>query len=234
VQAGDIVIYSDACPTAPEVLMAKEIHATFLEKYQNILRQLQLRALVPQLDQKNYWANETIKDDLQAIFTYILGGKSTTWDESLRKKYRFLIEADEFNRHFLYLDVDHAIILNAELDHSDIYENEEVYLQTYVQFIHKVKQNVFAITDYGHHPTEINAVYQAMRAKYPEKKLVAIFQPHQARRVLQFRKEFASTMQQFDEVTIYDIYAARENLEELLHSYPIPGADHGVDSIDEL
>ena len=103
---------------------------------------------MPQLGQKNYRANFDnvgIKNDLQQIFSYIFSGKTATRDESLRKKWRFLIEADEFNRHFLYLDVDHAIILNAELDHSDIYADESTYLKTYVQFIHKVKQRVFAI-----------------------------------------------------------------------------------------
>ena len=61
-----------------------------------------------------------------------------------------------------------------------------------------------------------------MKEKYPERKLIAIFQPHQARRVLQFRRQFASTMQQFNEVFIYNIYAARENLEELLANFPLP------------
>ncbi|MEI7478028.1 MAG: Mur ligase family protein [bacterium] len=106
-----------------------------------------LGALVPQLGQKNYWANPNITPDLQSIFTYILTGKSSEWDESLRKKYRFVIEADEFNRHFLLLDVDHAIILNAELDHSDIYPNEAVYLEAFVAFVHKVKHGIFAIHD---------------------------------------------------------------------------------------
>jgi UDP-N-acetylmuramate--alanine ligase len=58
--------------------------------------------------------------------------------------------------------------------------------------------------------------------KYPEKKLIAIFQPHQARRVLQFWEEFTNVMKQFDEVIIYDIYAARENIETLLQEYSIP------------
>ncbi|MEI7478027.1 MAG: cyanophycin synthetase [bacterium] len=75
-------------------------------------------------------------------------------------------------------------------------------------------------TDYGHHPTEINAVYQAMRAKYPHKRLIAIFQPHQARRVLEFWDDFTKTISQFDESLIYNIYAARENLLDLLETFP--------------
>lgn len=104
-----------------------------------------LGALVPQLDNKNYWLNMKAKDDIKSIFEHILHGKQTERDESLRKKYRFVIEADEFNRHFLYLDVDHAIVLNVELDHSDVYKNEEVYFEAYHQLGNKTKKNIRVI-----------------------------------------------------------------------------------------
>ena len=91
-----------------------------------------------------------------------------------------------------------------------------------MELLKKYDNGTLLYSDYGHHPTEINTVYHAMKEKYPNKKLIAIFQPHQARRVLQFRHQFASTMQQFDEVIIYNIYAARENLDELLATFPLP------------
>jgi UDP-N-acetylmuramate--alanine ligase len=61
-----------------------------------------------------------------------------------------------------------------------------------------------------------------MREKYPTKKLTVIFQPHQVRRVLEFRDAFKNTIAQFDERIIYSIYAARENLETLLSQFLIP------------
>ncbi len=100
---------------------------------------------MPQLDNKNYWLNHNAKDDIKKIFEYILDGKQTAWDESLRKKYRLVIEADEFNRHFLYLDTDYAIVLNAELDHSDIYKNDDEYFEAFHKFGTKVKKNIRAI-----------------------------------------------------------------------------------------
>lgn len=74
-------------------------------------------------------------------------------------------------------------------------------------------------TDYGHHPTEINAVYHAMRDKYADKKLVAIVQPHQMRRVLEFREEWIRVLKQFDTLYIYPIYAAREDIAILLKEF---------------
>lgn len=56
-----------------------------------------------------------------------------------------MIEADEFNRHFLYLDVDYALVLNAELDHSDIYANDAIYFEAFHQFGNKAKKNIRAI-----------------------------------------------------------------------------------------
>lgn len=104
-----------------------------------------LGALVPQLNNRNYRINTSAKDDIKKIFEYILDGKQADRDESLRKKYRFVIEADEFNRHFLYLDVDHALVLNAELDHSDIYKNDDEYFEAFHQFGNKVKKNIWSI-----------------------------------------------------------------------------------------
>jgi UDP-N-acetylmuramate--alanine ligase len=61
-----------------------------------------------------------------------------------------------------------------------------------------------------------------MREKYPTKKLTVIFQPHQVRRVLEFRDAFKNTIAQFDDRIIYSLYPARENLDALLAEFPIP------------
>lgn len=104
-----------------------------------------------------------------------------------------------------------------------------------MELLQELPSGALLYSDYGHHPTEIHAVYEAMREKYPTKKLIAIFQPHQARRVLQFWEQFTDTMKQFDETIIYNIYVARENLEELLQEYPIPDHQDGhLTSIDQL
>lgn len=66
------------------------------------------------------------------------------------------------------------------------------------------------IDDYAHHPTEINAVHQAVRELYPNKKVLAIFQPHLFSRTKDFADAFASSLSQFDKVLLLDIYPARE------------------------
>lgn len=66
------------------------------------------------------------------------------------------------------------------------------------------------IDDYAHHPTEIDAVHQAVRELYPNQKVLAIFQPHLFSRTKDFIDGFAKSLSAFDEVILLDIYPARE------------------------
>lgn len=63
--------------------------------------------------------------------------------------------------------------------------------------------------DYGHHPTEIKAVYEAMKKKKYNRSWV-VFQPHTYSRTKNLLNDFASALVGFDNIIITDIYAARE------------------------
>jgi len=66
------------------------------------------------------------------------------------------------------------------------------------------------IDDYAHHPTEIKAVYQAVKQLYPTDKILAVFQPHLFSRTQDFVQDFANNLAQFNELLLLDIYPARE------------------------
>ena len=72
------------------------------------------------------------------------------------------------------------------------------------------EEKLVYIDDYAHHPTEINAVHQAVRELYPGKKIIAAFQPHLFSRTKDFIDDFAVSLSQFDEILLLDIYPARE------------------------
>jgi UDP-N-acetylmuramate--alanine ligase len=79
------------------------------------------------------------------------------------------------------------------------------------RFSYQIKtSSMVYIDDYAHHPTEINAVHQAVRELYPGQKVLAIFQPHLFSRTKDFADDFAKSLSQFDEVVLLDIYPARE------------------------
>ena len=72
------------------------------------------------------------------------------------------------------------------------------------------EEKLVYIDDYAHHPTEINAVHQAVRELYPNKKIIAAFQPHLFSRTKDFIDGFATSLSQFDEILLLEIYPARE------------------------
>lgn len=63
--------------------------------------------------------------------------------------------------------------------------------------------------DYGHHPTEVEAVAKAMSAKKYNKSWV-VFQPHTYSRTKNLLDDFAKALSNFDNIIVLDIYAARE------------------------
>lgn len=79
------------------------------------------------------------------------------------------------------------------------------------RFSYKIKTDkLVLIDDYAHHPTEISAVHQAVREMYPNKQVLAVFQPHLFSRTRDFAEEFASSLSEFDTIFLLDIYPARE------------------------
>jgi UDP-N-acetylmuramate--alanine ligase len=68
---------------------------------------------------------------------------------------------------------------------------------------------VLVIDDYGHHPTEIEAVLAAARTSL-DRRLVVAFQPHRYSRTQQLMDEFGAALREADEIVLTDIYAASE------------------------
>jgi len=66
------------------------------------------------------------------------------------------------------------------------------------------------IDDYAHHPTEIAATLAGARARYPERRIWAVWQPHTYSRTQTLFLEFARAFKDADEVIVTEVYAARE------------------------
>jgi UDP-N-acetylmuramate--alanine ligase len=68
--------------------------------------------------------------------------------------------------------------------------------------------------DYAHHPTEIMATLEGARARYPEARIWAVWQPHTYSRTKTLFMDFARAFQDADEVIVTEVYAAREPKED--------------------
>ncbi len=73
------------------------------------------------------------------------------------------------------------------------------------------------VDDYGHHPRELAASFAALRAVWPEQRLVVAFQPHRYTRTRDLFEDFAEVLSQCDALVLCEVYAANEA--------PIAGAD---------
>lgn len=67
------------------------------------------------------------------------------------------------------------------------------------------------VNDYAHHPAEIQAVVQTARRRFPDRRLVVAFQPHQFQRTLYLLDSFAEALAAADTTLVSEIYGARES-----------------------
>ncbi len=66
------------------------------------------------------------------------------------------------------------------------------------------------VDDYGHHPTEVAANIKAVRAGWPNKRLVMIYQPHRFSRTKDLYEDFVDVLSRVDLLLLLDVYAAGE------------------------
>lgn len=77
--------------------------------------------------------------------------------------------------------------------------------------------DIMLVDDYGHHPREVDMVIQAVRAGWPERRLVMLYQPHRFSRTRDLYEDFVRVLSQVDTLVLLDVYSAGEVV--------IPGAE---------
>lgn len=143
---------------------------------------------------------------------------------------------NEFYYNFtLPLAGDHAILNALGVIALCHYEGvDAATIQEGLSSFHGVKRR-FSITevsgqivvdDYAHHPTEIRATIQTARQKFPDREIVAVFQPHTFTRTAALLDDFADSLEAADLVYLCDIFSsAREKsgnltIKELIDKIP--------------
>ena len=76
---------------------------------------------------------------------------------------------------------------------------------------------VMLVDDYGHHPREVEMVIRAVRAGWPERRLVMLYQPHRYSRTRDLYEDFVRVLSGVDTLLLLDVYSAGEA--------PITGAE---------
>ncbi len=79
------------------------------------------------------------------------------------------------------------------------------------RFDFKIKnEHTVFLSDYAHHPSEIEQSIRSIRELYADKKITVVFQPHLYSRTRDFYRDFADSLSLADEVILTEIYPARE------------------------
>lgn len=76
-------------------------------------------------------------------------------------------------------------------------------------------QGIMVVDDYAHNPIKVAAVLRAAKECWPDRRVVAVFQPHRFTRTKTTYRRFAQAFQDADDLLITEIYPADEE--------PIPG-----------
>ena len=95
-----------------------------------------------------------------------------------------------------------------QLDPNELAQQFRTFSGVKRRFSEKVINGVTVIDDYAHHPSEIRATLDAARQKYPDKEVVAVFQPHTFTRTIALLEEFASVLSLADHVYLCEIFAS--------------------------
>ena len=103
---------------------------------------------------------------------------------------------------------------------------------------HKVGEATI-IDDYAHHPSEIKATLDAARQKYPDKEIVAVFQPHTYSRLQAYLTEFGQSLTAADQLYVTPIFGSIREAAGQISSADliklVPGSKAiDLDSIDQL
>lgn len=77
--------------------------------------------------------------------------------------------------------------------------------------------SVTLVDDYGHHPTEVEAVIRAAQSAWPGRRIVMLYQPHRYSRTRDLYEDFVRVLSEVDTLLMMDVYSAGEA--------PVPGAD---------
>lgn len=110
-----------------------------------------------------------------------------------------------------------AVITVAKIEglpYEEVNQNLRCFHGAKRRFTEEVIGKNIIIDDYAHHPNEVQATIEAIKQKYPEKKLIAIFQPHTFTRTKEFAKDLAKVFKTTDECYILPIHPAREKQED--------------------
>ena len=145
-------------------------------------------------DKYDYYMANLESDQYGSSFDFMFRGK---------KLYHYELP---FVAEYLLIDVMGVLSL-ADYLGFDYKETEQALLEYHGpkrRYVVEEYKNTIFVDDYAHHPTEVKVTLEASRKRFPDRKIIAIFKPHRASRVLYFANQFKDALEVADEVYLLD------------------------------
>ena len=145
-------------------------------------------------DRNDYYPENVVSDSKSSSFDLVFRGK---------KLYHYEVP---FVGDHLLIDILGVLSLadNMGFDHEKVEEALCGYVGPKRRYIIEEYKDTIFVDDYAHHPTEVGVTIEASKKRYPDRKIIAIFKPHRASRVLFFAKKFKEALEKADEVYLLD------------------------------
>ena len=169
----------------------------------------ELRKLTAKVPVYYYGVNDT--DDIQAR-NVKRTTKGSNFDVYIDDEFIGNFEIQLFGEHNVLNSL--AVIAVAHFEKVDMDDLRKELLSfqgVKRRFSERKVADMTIIDDYAHHPSEIKATIDAARQKYPDKELIAVFQPHTFTRTIALMDDFAKSLNLADKVYLTNIFgSARE------------------------
>jgi len=136
----------------------------------------------------------------------------TSFDVYLRDDFYGTFLIPGFGRHHVLNALSVIAICQYEgLSKEDVAERLATFGGVKRRFSESEFGTQILVDDYAHHPKEISATIESARKKYPDRQVVAIFQPHTYTRLKSFMDDFATSLREADVTYLCEIFgSARE------------------------
>lgn len=170
-----------------------------------------VRSIIPQIERRTLTYGLTPQADVRATDVEV---------EQFHSTFTVLHDGDALGEIRLKAPGEHnvknalaavAVGLELDIDFKYIKSGLERFEGVFRRFQLKTeKDGVMVIDDYAHHPTEVQATLNAARKGWPNRRIVAVFQPHLYSRTRDLFKEFGSSFFDAEVCVITDVYPSRE------------------------
>jgi UDP-N-acetylmuramate--alanine ligase len=200
-----------------------------------------IRSVSNKINKPIYYYGINDNNDFRAV-NIISTTDGSAFDVYYKDKFIRNFKIKHYGKHMILNSLGAIAVAYLEgLDMDKVADNLITYEGAIRRFNETFVKDMVIIDDFAHHPTEIKAVIDATHQKYPNKKVIAVFEPHTFSRTKALYKEVVEALNTVDKSYILDIYPSREKQEDypdITSSLIIDSLKNGesinIDKIDKL